>query len=152
MPWMQAFAEWLCLECLEYPSTTARRVNARRLAHAPVSNLQLKLLEERDDFVAYCDALRAGPLEQARAKFVSAFPTYIERHREALDLATQAGDYTAMARIAEPVLDRVVPKKAEFGSVAAITIQLTPQQTQGVMTYSAPELIVEEAQIESVTS
>lgn len=142
---MQAYAEWLCLECLDFPSTTSRRVNARRLAHAPVSNLQLKLLEEREDFVAYCEALRAGPLEQARAKFISAFPTYIAAHREALDLATQAGDYTAMARIAEPVLDRVVPKKAENMQATQVNITLSPNQLSGVAaTYQAPEILVEE--------
>lgn len=146
MPWMCAYAEWLILECLEPPRRVDRIRTARGLARAPVGDRHLYLVEEREDFLAYCDELRKGPLEAARAKFASAFPTYVARHREALDLATDAKDYTAMARIAEPVLDRVMPKKAEAGVVATqVIIQLTDAQVRGVQPgYEAPPLLISE--------
>ena len=105
----------------------------------------LRELEERPDFVKYCDELAKGPLEQARAKFVRHFPEYIEAHAEALDTARRAGDYTAVARIAEPVLDRVVPKKAEGVTATQVTIMLTPQQIAGVSAYTAPPMLVQDA-------
>ena len=117
------------------------------LARAPVTIHQLRLLEVREDFVAYCDELAKGPLEAARAKFASAFPTYVEAHRKALDSAVSAGDYKAIGALAEPVLDRVYPKKAENVAATQVNITLTPAQTQGMgVAYSAPLLLVEPAE------
>jgi hypothetical protein len=143
MPWMLAYAEWLVLECIEPPKVSLRTARARGLARSPVSINQLRLLEQRDDFVDYCNELRKGPLEQARAKFASAFPTYIERHRLALDIATDARDVNAIARLTEPVLDRVMPKKSEAAAAPMVQIVLTPAQLQSVAAYSAPEMSVE---------
>lgn len=144
---MCAYAEWLELECIERPSQTQRAVNARRLARTPISPRQIKLLEGREDFIAYCEELRKGPLETARAKFLQAFPTYVERHREALDMATEARDYNAVARLAEPVLDRVIPKKVEAGMMATqVIVQLTDAQIRGMRAdYEAPPILVTEA-------
>lgn len=143
MPWMLAYAEWLVLECIEAPKAVERTRRARGLARAPVAIHQLRELEKRDDFVSYCDELRKGPLEQARARFASAFPTYIERHRLALDIATDARDVNAIARLTEPVLDRVMPKKSEAPAAPVVQIVLTPQQLQSVAAYKAPEMTVD---------
>lgn len=148
MPWMLAYAEWLILECIEPPKAVERTKRARGLARAPVSLNQIRLLEQRDDFVSYCDDLRKGPLEQARARFQSAFPTYIERHRLALDIATDARDVNAIARLTEPVLDRVMPKKSEAAAAPMVQIVLTPAQLQSVAAYSAPEMTVEAEVVE----
>lgn len=149
-PWMLAYAEWLQLECTELPTRTNRRVRARALARAPISNEALKVLEERDDFVKYMDELAKGPLEAARAKFASAFPSYVEAHAEALHGARLAGDYSAIARIAEPVLDRIIPRKVEgVVAPASVTIILTPQQAAGIATYRAPAITVEAAEVVS---
>ena len=146
MPWMQAYGEWLILECIDPPKRSERIRRARGLARAPVTDRHLYILEERADFLAYCDELRRGPLERARAKFAQALPTYIERHREALDIATDAKDYNAMARIAEPALDRVFPKKVEGGVVATqVIIQMSDTQMRGVgAAYVAPPILVTE--------
>lgn len=148
-PWMLAYAEWLMLECIERPTRTARRVRARALARAPISDTALRELEQRKDFADYCDELAKGPLEQARARFAAAFPTYVEAHAEALDLARRAQDYTAAARIAEPVLDRIIPRKVEgVTAPTAVTIVLTPQQAAGVRAYAAPVITVEAVEAE----
>lgn len=147
---MCAYAEWLTLECLEVPSIASRQVNARRLARLPMTPKQLKELERREDFAAYVEELRKGPLEAARAKFLNAFPTYIDRHREALDLATQAKDYAAIARITEPVLDRVIPKKAEAMTGASVVVHLSVGQLAGLQGYAAPAVAVEEVIAEVV--
>lgn len=141
---MLAYAEWLVLECDERPTRSSRLARARGFARAPVYDTVLRELEKRPDFVKYCEELGKGPLEQARAKFMSKFPTYVEAHAEALDNARRAQDYGAVARIAEPVLDRIIPRKVE-GNVApaAVTIVLTPQQAAGIRAYVAPAIAVE---------
>lgn len=144
--WMLAYAEWLQLECTERPTQTSRRVRARALARAPISNEALRVLETRDDFVKYMDELAKGPLEAARAKFASAFPSYVEAHAEALHGARLAGDYSAVARIAEPVLDRIIPKKMEAAAATAVTIILSPGQLKGFVEYAPAELVCEVAE------
>lgn len=149
-PWMRAYAEWLMLECESIPTRTLRRTRARGLATAPLSDGQLRALEARADFIKYCEDLRAGPLEQARAKFRQRFPQYIDAHAQALQLATEAKDYKAMAFITEPVLNRVIPVRSEAQPAAQVNIVLTPGQMQGVSaTYVAPVVEVEEALIDS---
>lgn len=142
-PWMQAYAEWLTLAVTHDPTITERRAKVGKLAHLPITTKQLKLLEARPDFITYVRDLRAGPLEQARERFMRAYPEYIDAHKEALDLARDARDYTAIARIAEPVLDRVVSKKSEGTAAAAVTIVLAPNQLQAMATYEAPTMLVD---------
>jgi len=151
-PWMRAYAEWLTLSCLEPPTIALRIRKARSLACSPVANNQLKLLEARHDFVTYVRELQLGPLEQAREKFQAAFPEYVEAHKEALDLARDAKDYNAVARMAEPVLDRVMPKKSEMAAAASVTVVLAPEQVKAIATYEAPAMLVEAAPAEVVST
>lgn len=150
MPWMLAYAEWLTLECLIPPKVSSKIAKARGFARAPVAAAQLKVLEARLDFQAYQRELERGPLEAARAKFLAAFPEYVTAHKDALTLATEAKDYRAMAQIAEPVLDRVMPKKSEAPAATTVNIVLTPQQVQSVAAYRAPEVsVVEETVVDA---
>ncbi len=150
MPWMRAYAEWLTLGCLEPPKVSMRLNKARGFAHAPVSNGQIKLLEARADFAAYVLDLQSGPLERARKRFEAAFPEYVEAHAQALAQARDANDYTAVARIAEPVLDRVMPRKAENAQATQVNITLSPNQLAGVSAaYIAPVMDVEEVVTEA---
>lgn len=142
-PWMRAYAEWLTLECVEPPTISLRLQKARKFAMSPATNAQLKLLEARPDFVTYCRELQLGPLERARERFQAAYPEYIEAHREALDLARDAKDYNAVARITEPVLDRVIPKKSEMAAAASVTVVLAAEQVKAIATYEAPPMLVE---------
>jgi hypothetical protein len=143
-PWMLTYAEWLILECDTKPTRTERIVRARGFSRGKVYDTLLRELETRPDFVKYCDELAKGPLEQARAKFMSKFPTYVEAHADALEQARLAQDYTAVARIAEPVLDRIIPRKVEGTTApAAVTIVLTAQQAAGIRAYAAPAIAVE---------
>jgi hypothetical protein len=143
-PWMYAYAEWLVLGCVGPPSQAQRLAKARALAHSPVNGGHLRLLSARPDFIAYQRELERGPLEAARAKFVSAFPEYVDAHREALDMARDKLDYSAMARIAEPVLDRVVPKRSEAVAATQVNITLTPAQLGSLDADEAPPLLVSE--------
>lgn len=149
-PWMRAYAEWLTLTCVEPPKLSARTAKARGFAHAPVTIEHLKQLEARSDYVAYVRDLESGPLERARTKFMNAYPEYVDAHGEALALARDAKDYNAIARIAEPVLDRVIPKKSENAAPASVTIVLAPEQVKAMASYEAPPMLVETvvAQIE----
>lgn len=150
-PWMRAYAEWLTLQCVEPPTRTGRRAKARFFASAPVSDKQLVALEARADFVSYVNELQSGPIERARARFAAAFPEYVEAHKAALDAARDANDYNAMARIAEPVLDRVMPKKAEGGQATQVNITLSPNQLAGVSdAYAPPPMVVDEVVAEVI--
>ena len=149
MPWMRAYAEWLVLENLTPPNLAIRRVNARRLSRQPVTSKHLTDLHARDDFSAYCEELKQGTVEAARAKFVTRFSEYVDAHHEGLQMAREAKDYKAMMYAAEPVINRVYPVKAENPSGAATIIQinLTPEQARGMSaTYVAPTLDVSEAE------
>lgn len=143
-PWMCAYAEWLTLGNIA-PTWTQKVTKARGLSRAPVSRKQLVLLEARPDFLAYVRDLESGPLERARARFQSAFPEYVEAHKEALDKARDANDYAAVARIAEPVLDRVLPKKTDGGGATQVSITLSASQLAGISaSYTPPKMLVDE--------
>lgn len=142
--WMRTYAEWLSLECLRPPSIPVRMARARGFARQPVTRPQLRLLEQRADFVAYCAELKRGPLEAARLKFASRFPEYVDAHYEALEQARIAQDYKAVAQIAEPVLDRIMPKKGEGTVAPSVTIVLSPGQQAGLASYTAPDMLVDE--------
>ena len=142
-PWMRAYAEWITVGCVEPPKISSRLSKARGFARAPVSSSQLKLLEARPDYITSCKDLESGSLERARARFAAAFPEYVDAHREALDLARDAADYNAIARITEPVLDRVIPKKSDAVAAAQVTVVLAPEQMKAIATYEAPPVLVE---------
>lgn len=142
--WMTAYAEWLVLGCLQPPSKNIRRIKARELSRLPITDGALKLVERKPEFLAYVDQLKQGPLEQARAKFLKRFPDYVDAHHEALEKARAAEDYRAMAQIAEPVLDRVIPKKSENGPVAQVAIVLKSEQAAALVApYVPPEVSVD---------
>ena len=144
-PWMRAYAEFVMLEATPETTQHTRIQRARQLSRLPLSRSALAALEAREDFQAYCDELRAGPVELARTRFASRFPEYVEAHFDALKAAQTADDYRAVAQITEPVLDRVYPKKGDSAAVAAqINVVLTSEQAAGFSeTYEAPVVEVE---------
>ena|SRR5690242_5936281 len=148
-PWMRTYAEWLVLDNPIPPKKNVCLVRAREFSRLNVIARQLRTLESREDFRAYCEELRKGPLEQARAKFLARFPEYVEAHYDALTMARAAEDHRGMAQIAEPVLDRIFPKKLEgAGAAPQITVILTPEQLVGVApTYAAPVMVVDAAPV-----
>lgn len=129
--WMLAYAEWL-VTSPEPPSRAGRLAQARALAKTAVSGGQIRVLEERPDFVAYVDEIQRGPMALARAKYIARIPKLIDGIDEAFDKAKKAGDYKAMAQIAEPALERVLPKQRDAAPPTAITIVLTPAQQRGL--------------------
>lgn len=148
-PWMCAYAEWLTLECAEYPSRQGRRLKANQLSRATLKDAHVKALEARVDFRDYCDELQRGPLEAARAKFRSRFPEYVDAHYEALKAAQAEGDHRGAAQIADAALERIMPKKAEVAAATQVNITLSPAQVAGFNTeYVAPRI---EAEVVAVT-
>lgn len=142
-PWMLRYAEWLILSP-GYPSRAARITQANTLAKSDVSRNGVYALEARPDFKAYCEELQRGPLEEARAKFRSRLPKYVDAHEQALDMAREAGDYKAVAQISEPALDRVMPKKGDAVQATQVTIMLTPERIDRLRNYVSPEVDVVE--------
>lgn len=139
--WVLAYAEWLVLDNIESPTRTARRVKANTLSRARLNNRLLKHIEARPDFLAYCDELQHGPLEQARAKFRRRMPEYIDAHHEALGMARDAGDHKALAQIAEAALDRVLPKRDTAVAATQVQIILSPKQAAALTSGAAEEVL-----------
>ena len=141
-PWMMAYAEWLILG-EEVRTITARIVEASQLSRSKISQRALGDLEGRRDFMAYCDELARGPLEQARAKYMRLLPEYIAAHKEALDGARQDKDWKTVASIAESAVDRVLPKKQEAVAATQVNVVISAEQLKGFAEYTAPEVEVE---------
>lgn len=150
-PWMLVYAEWLVLDCVIPPKPTDRLKKLRALSRLPLGTNFREALESNADFLRYLDDLQRGPLEAARAKFARRLPEYIDAHHQALADAKEAKDYVAVARIAEPALDRVFPKRADTVAATQVTISLTPQQLGALSGPDAPtiEATVEPAPADS---
>ena len=103
----------------------------------------LYTLEARDDFQRYLDDITRGPVEQARAKYLRRLPEAVDAYWESLDQARAKKDYTAVAQIVAPAIDRVVPRKQEAVAATQVNIVLSPSQLAGIQHYDAPTIETE---------
>lgn len=136
---MLAYAEAL-VTAPEPLSIAERRALANQLAKVRISTESLNCLERRPDFCDYIDELQRGPIEAARAKYLSRLPKYIDGLDRVFDEALSEGDAKTVVQIAEGALDRVVPKKQER-PVTAISITLQPRQEALLTDDSAVEVL-----------
>ncbi len=140
---MLEYAEWVTTRP-EPPTRTERRAWLGQRFRFSLNENSVRALERRGDFIAYCAELQRGPFEEARAKFLARLPKMVDAYDEALDAARAKQDYSAVARIAEPALDRVLPKRQEAAAATQVNITLSPQQLAGLSTaYLPPEVEVD---------
>lgn len=89
-------------------------------------------LKRRREFQEYYTNLRAEEIDRARAMLIKRMPDAVDSHFKALAMAMAKEDYRAVPALTTPVLDRVMPKKAEITPVTAVKIELTPAQQQNL--------------------
>ena len=119
MPWMQRVAIWEAGQNGRVRNEAVRLV-AEEMSGLRVSKPMARELRARADYQAYRDQFRGDEMAQVRAKWLHKAQDYVDAHHAALLLAKEAKDYVQMAKIAEPVLDRVAPKQEEQAEVAPV--------------------------------
>jgi hypothetical protein len=143
-PWMLRYAHWL-VNCPLRPSIGERRVKAASLAKADINTHVLNALHRRPDFLDYCEHLRKGGVEAAKAEFSADLPLYVETHREAMLGLKEAGELKAVAQFTIPALDRVWPKGPEVATAQQITVNISAKQLAGLESES---IVVEATPLE----
>ena len=101
--------------------------------------LDLKRARLRKTWKRYYTDLQSTGMKKARRMLVEHAPQYADAHIWSLWQARRHGDYKATAAIAQPMLDRALPKHAE-GPQTAIQVNLTVAQADAL---TAPESAVE---------
>lgn len=127
-PWMKSFALWLLSPQPDgkRPKVSAQTRKASELAGVPVTKEALRWLRKRPDFQLFVQTLEGSVTEAAKESLTLAHQFYVQSHRAGLELAVAAGDYKAIPAFTVPILDRIVPKKAET-NVGSKTIILNVQ-------------------------
>lgn len=128
-PWMMQYAHWLASEP-KWPTAGMRRIKLADLTSHRIKTGKLHdVLMHRPEFTAYLDEIMQGPLEEARAKFKSHLPEYVDGHKKAFDAVVAEGDWNKVKDYTIPALERVWPRRSD-GVVtnANITITLSSGQ------------------------
>ena len=138
-PYEFTFCEWLARHP-EHPKVKEQVAKLREMLNPPdkdgnppeyiipVDRKKLVKLKNRQEFKDYFAEMRKEELGRARSMFIKRMPNAVAGHFDALDQVLANGDYRAVPSFTVPVLDRVMPKKAENAPVTAIKIELSQAQ------------------------
>jgi hypothetical protein len=129
-PWMKRLAEWAATQ----PGKPTLRQYAdmcSQFAGIKIATHMAKMVVHRDDWLEFRDGIVADEVGRARLQLEQRVGEYAQTHYEAM-LAAKANvslDPGTAAKITEPVLDRVWPKKEERDQApTTIIVNLAPQQ------------------------
>ena len=129
-PWMKKLAEWSGTEEKE-PSFKAYCQVATQLAGVKLAAPMVRHLIWREDWREYRKTFASDLIGKARRKVEQRVGEYVDTHYEALKASRQniASDPKTAAGIAEPILDRVWPKKEELAAAqTTVIVNLAPTQ------------------------
>lgn len=146
LPWELLFAEWI-VRLPTRPSISVQEAAATELAREAgvigpddyITHADIKRAKLRKTFRRYITDLQSAGMKKARRMLVEHAPQYADAHIWSLHQARKHGDYKATAAIAQPMLDRALPKHAE-GPQTAIQVNLTVAQADAL---TAPASAVE---------
>ena len=142
LPWMLVYAEWLAL-CPYPPGYSERRAKLGELSKRAICRSHLTVLEGRPDFQKYAESCQRGPLEQARAKYLSRLPKYGDAYDQAIEGLVAAKEWKEVAAATAPAIDRIYPKRTEGDTAVQVNVTLTPERLAGFTEYV-------EAQVEAL--
>ena len=114
LPWQRVYAGWL-MGFDKTPSQPKRLHQAKIAATYAVKPAELKALESRADFRAYCADLQASAVARARHLVETEATVTMQQMLEMRDQAHREGDYAKFMQYAGPILDRVWPKQDDRG-------------------------------------
>jgi hypothetical protein len=149
-PWMKRLAEWAATQPGK-PTIKLYAEMASQFAGIKIATHMAKLLVFQDQWREYRDGIVADEVGKARLQLQQRVGEYAETHYMAM-LASRSNvsvDPSTAARITEPILDRVWPKKEERDAApTTVVINLGPQQRVAqVLEYeSLPCEVVESSQ------
>lgn len=129
-PWMKKLAEWAVTQN-ERLSAKQLGQMATQLAKVKIATHMARVLMYRDDWIAYKEEVASDVVGQARRQLEQRSVEYLETHYEAMKAArvNVATDPGTAAKITEPVMDRVWPKKEEGNPApTTIVVNLAPHQ------------------------
>jgi len=146
LPWELLFAEWL-VRLPTRPSVEVQVMAATDLAREAgvlgdeehIEPLDITRARQRKTFKRYTTDLKCEGMRKARRMLIEHAPQYADAHIWSLHQARKFGDYKAAAVIAQPMLDRALPKHAD-GPQTAIQVNLTVAQADAL---TAPAAAVE---------
>ena len=131
-PWMKAFAEWHASQPGRITKVDLWHM-ACELSSAALRQKDVQLLVNRDDWMQYREEIALDLLLQSRKRLERRTGDYVDAHYEALQAARKnvKDDPMTVAKISEPVLDRVWPKREDRAvTTQTIVVNLTAPANQ----------------------
>ena len=149
-PWMKKLAEWSATQDTT-PTLTETALMATTLVGVKISTAYCRKLWNREDWREHKAAIAENAVGVARKRMERRVGEYVDTHYEAMRAArgNVGEDPKTAALIAEPILDRVWPKKEEMAAVQqTVIVNLAPhQKVEQVVEYEVlPCEIVESTQ------
>lgn len=138
-PWMMAYAEFLATSPYP-PGYSERRAKLGELSNRAIAKTHLAALEGRPDFQKYRDQVARGPLEQARAKYLSRLPKYADAYDQAIDGLVEAKEWKEVASAIAPAVDRIWPKRTDAETAVQVNVTLSPERLAGFTDYQGIEV------------
>jgi len=129
-PWMKRLAEWAATQSGK-PTAKQYRDMASQFAGIKIAAHMARLLVFRQDWMDYRDGIIADEVGLARLQLRQRAGEYMETHYQAMKAAASnvSQDPGTAAKIAEPVMDRIWPKKEERDIAATtVIVNLAPHQ------------------------
>lgn len=120
-PWMKKLAEWAATQHGPVKQVDYQRM-AAELAGCHISRPAVRAVIHRLDWLTYREEMALDDLARAKKKFEGRYDVYSDVHFWAVNRAKEMDDYKVAATIAEPILDRLAPKRDDKGAGAATVI------------------------------
>lgn len=130
-PWMKRLAEWAATQPGK-PTFREYKEMASQFAGVKIAAHMVRPLVFRQDWMDYRDGIIADEVGLARLQLRQRAGEYMETHYLAMKAAASnvSVDPGTAAKITEPVMDRIWPKKEERDIAATtVIVNLAPHQT-----------------------
>lgn len=129
--WQRMVAAWYATVPYATPKSILRY--ARDLTKLEVTPGAIRALFERKDFQQLVEQFKAAPSLRIREIAEFDYNFYLDAHRQGLQMAIAANDHRGIPAYTTPMLDRMLPKKAEGDQRAqVVVVNLTPGQAKSI--------------------
>lgn len=124
-PWMRRLAEWHATIGTPVKPKECTQV-ARRFAAFHVPRAVVNAVMAREDWLAYREEMALDEQGRLKRMVEDRLQVYLDSHYEALLESKKEKNWKTVAQIAEPMMDRVWPKRDEKGNTGATVIVNLP--------------------------
>ena len=146
--WQLAFLEWLANQERHPPvSKQVEKANELRaetsVEGSPLTARRLRAFKTRKGAVEFWEKLQKGTLARCRAKIENNLDEYVAAHKCGLDWALGAKDYRAIPAFADPMLERVWPRKEIVQANTQVNIVLSAQQQRAIASVDDEDVTID---------